>query len=110
MAATKTKEEAPLKDKSPEKITEDEDTEQPYFVKPEELPRSYTLYYRYPTTKPLSKSFYLDDNLSMAIKRGRAHCEEMGCLFICVRPLIVNLDLQEEYKRKDPSWNGDRNY
>jgi hypothetical protein len=79
-------------------------------INPDNLPRSYMLFYRYPSTRPLEKAFYFSGPLAEAIQRGREHCEIMGCKFICVRPDIVDLDKQEADKRKDPAWAGDRNF
>lgn len=72
------------------------------------FPRVYELFYRYDTTRPLSKSFCFNGPLSEAIKRGRDHCRFMGCRFICVRPDIVDLDIQEEDKKQNPSYQDDR--
>jgi|TARA_R100001530_G_scaffold16445_3_gene14461 hypothetical protein len=68
------------------------------------LPRAYTLFYRYSTTPPQQKSFWFDGPLAVAIIRGRKHCETMASRFICVRPHFVDLDIQEDDKKSDPSY------
>lgn len=74
------------------------------------FPRVYTLFYRYNTTPPLTKGFWFDGPLSAAIAEGRRHCDIMKCRFICVRPLIVSLSIQEEDKAKDSSYDEDRKF
>jgi len=68
------------------------------------LPRAYTLFYRYSTTAPQSKGFWFDGPLAEAIQRGRTHTEIMGSRFVCVRPFFVDLDIQENDKKNDPSY------
>lgn len=66
--------------------------------------RSYSLSYRR-GNELLTKHFELDGNLGAAIKRGREHCEifaPRGYRFIIVRPLIVDLALQESHYLDNP--------
>ena len=66
-----------------------------------QLPRIWTLYYRYGNIPHQQKNFImLDNNPSMkdAIERAREHCIRMGYRFICVRPFLVDLDEQESRK------------
>lgn len=58
-------------------------------------PRFWTLYYRHSNIPQLTKGFKFEGSLAQAIRRGKDHCEKMGYLFICVRPMIVDLDYQE---------------
>lgn len=70
-------------------------------------PRIWTLYYRYGNIPQITKGFELDGSLHDAIMRGRTHCEKMGYIFLLVRPMLVDLDYQEnsysqgEYKDPD---------
>lgn len=59
-------------------------------------PRFWTLYYRYSNIPQITKGFKLDGSMKDAIKRAQDHCKTMGYHFICVRPLIVDLDHQEK--------------
>lgn len=59
-------------------------------------PRTWTLYYRYGNVPQMTKSFYFEGDLQSAIIRARKHCDIINVKFICVRPLLVDLDFQEK--------------
>jgi len=58
--------------------------------------RFWTLWYRFGTIPVATKSFIFDGNLQDATMRARKHCEVMKYRYIFVRPMIVDLDYQEE--------------
>lgn len=74
--------------------------------KPSKLQRFsnlWTLYYRHGMNATLTKNFYCDGNLQIAIKRAQLHCQVMNYKYIWVRPLICDIDAEEEYKLKGGS-------
>ena len=58
--------------------------------------RTFTLYYHYKASIPLTIHFEFDGDLRAAAARGLDHCKVMNYRFIKVRPLIVDLDLREQ--------------
>lgn len=62
----------------------------------EKEPRLWTLYYRYGNVPQMVKSFAYDGSLQQAVIRARKHCDILNIRFICVRPLLVDLDYQEK--------------
>ena len=66
------------------------------FLSPEGQPRYWNLYYRYGNIPQVVKAFRLDGTTKDAILRARKHCEIMGFKYILVRPMVVDLDFQEE--------------
>jgi hypothetical protein len=70
--------------------------------------RSYIGWYLQGNQNPLHKVFEFKGNLPDAIDRFKKHCERMGIKFIRVRPFLVNLDKQEEYKFQSPEWNDEQ--
>jgi len=65
-----------------------------------QLPRMWTLYYRYGTVPQLQKTFIHEGDLLAAINRAREHCVKMGYRFICVRPFLIDLEEQEQRRLK----------
>ncbi len=59
-------------------------------------PRFWTLWYRFGTVPIATKSFIFDGNLQEATTRARKHCEIMKYRYVFVKPMIVDLDYQEE--------------
>lgn len=65
--------------------------------------RTFTLYYHYKASVPLTIHFEFDGDLRAAALRGLEHCKKMNYRFIKVRPLIVDLDLREQ-RKTDKEW------
>ena len=65
--------------------------------------RTWTLYFRYGSVPILHKNFNLPGNMLDAINRARQHCIIMGYKFICVRPLLIDLDEQEKRRQEGQS-------
>lgn len=63
----------------------------------------WTLYFRHGMNATLTKNFYYEGNLQSAIKRAQLHCQVMNYKYIWVRPLICDIDGEEEYKMKGAS-------
>lgn len=60
----------------------------------------WTLYFRHGMNSTLSKNFYFEGSLMEAAKRGQEHCKIMGYHYIWVRPLVCNIEAEEDYKLK----------
>lgn len=60
----------------------------------------YIMFYRHGMNANLTKGFYHTGDLLSARKRAEAHCKIMGYKFIFVRPMVCNLENEEEYKLK----------
>jgi hypothetical protein len=58
----------------------------------------WTLYYRHGMNAGLYKNFYCEGNLQTAIKRAQLHCQIMNYKYIWVRPLVCDIESEEEYK------------
>lgn len=74
--------------------------------KPNKLQRFsnlWTLYYRHGMNATLTKNFHSEGNLQVAIKRAQLHCQIMNYKYIWVRPLVCDIDAEEEYKLKGGS-------
>lgn len=72
--------------------------------------RFYTLVYRR-GGQVKEKNFPFKGELKDAIQRGRDHCKVMGNIrFVIVRPLVVDLDYQEEIKKETGKSPDDENY
>lgn len=67
-------------------------------AKVEHFGNLYLLYYRHGMNANLTKGFYCDGDLLKARHRAEDHCKIMGYKFIFVRPLICDLDVEEEDK------------
>lgn len=59
----------------------------------------WTLYFRHGMNASLSKNFYYEGDLTGAVRRAQDHCKVMGYKYIWLRPLICNIDEEEEYKK-----------
>jgi hypothetical protein len=57
----------------------------------------WTLFYRHGMNACVSKNFYHDGDLNSAISRARHHCQVMNYRYIFVKPLIVNIETEEDY-------------
>jgi len=60
----------------------------------------WTLHYRHGMNATLTKNFLCDGNLQIAIKKAQLHCQIMGYKYIWVRPLVCDIEAEEEYKLK----------
>ena len=60
----------------------------------------WTIYFRHGMNATLSKNFSHDGDLQSAIKRAQHHCLIMGYRYIFVRPLICDIEEEEQYKLK----------
>ena len=65
-----------------------------------QLPKIWTLYYRYGNVPHLFKNFIMEGTMADAITRARSHCIIMNYRFICIRPFLVDLEEQEIRKSK----------
>jgi len=66
--------------------------------KAQRMSNYYIMFYRHGMNANLTKGFYCDGDLTSARKRAEAHCKIMGYKYIFVRPMICNLETEEEYK------------
>lgn len=66
--------------------------------KPQHLSNLYIMFYRHGMNANLTKGFFCEGNLLDARKRAEAHCKIMNYKYIFVRPMICNLEEEEEYK------------
>lgn len=60
----------------------------------------YIMFYRHGMNANLTKGFYHSGDLMSARRRAEAHCKIMGYKFIFVRPMVCDLEVEEEYKIK----------
>lgn len=58
--------------------------------------RSYTLYYHFRSTAPLTLTFEFTGSFNQAIERAQTFCKRCNYRFIKIRPFIVDLDKHEE--------------
>lgn len=58
----------------------------------------WMMFYRHGMNANLTKCFKWPGDLQEARKRAEKHSKIMGYKFIFIRPLIVDLDKDEEYK------------
>ena len=58
-------------------------------------PKYWILYYRYGNIPMLQKGFRFEGDTRGAIMRARKHCEVLKLKYILVRPMVVDLDYQE---------------
>lgn len=66
--------------------------------------RSYTLYYHFRGSIPLTLHFEYDGGWKAAIERGILHCQRMNYRFIKVRPMIVDLDEREKRRNQEDNF------
>ena len=64
----------------------------------EHLQNLYIMFYRHGMNANLTKGFFWPGDLVAARKRAQEHCKIMGYHFIFIRPMVCNLDQEEEYK------------
>lgn len=69
-------------------------------VREKHLSNLYIMFYRHGLNANLTKGFYCDGSLLMARRRAEEHCKIMGYKYIFVRPMICDLEQEEEYKLK----------
>jgi hypothetical protein len=67
-------------------------------LKAQRMSNYYLMFYRHGMNANLTKGFFCDGDLQAARKRAEAHCKIMGYKYIFVRPMICNLEAEEEYK------------
>lgn len=67
-------------------------------TKPKYLENLFILFYRHGMNANLTKGFYFPGDLLAARKRAEAHCKVMGYKFIFIRPMVCNLEVEEEQK------------
>ena len=60
----------------------------------------YIMFYRHGMNANLTKGFFCSGGIQVAQKRAFEHCKIMGYKFIFVRPMVVDLQSEEEYKLK----------
>lgn len=60
----------------------------------------YIMFYRHGMNANLTKGFFCEGDLVAAQRRAREHCKKMNYHFIFVRPLICDLDLEEDYRMR----------
>jgi len=60
----------------------------------------WTLHYRHGMNATLIKNFPCDGDLQVAKRRAQLHCQIMGYKFIWIRPLVCDIEAEEEYKLK----------
>ena len=65
-----------------------------------QLPRIWTLYFRYGNIPYQFKNFIQDGTMAEAISRAREHCIKMNYRFICIRPFLIDLEEQEIRKSR----------
>lgn len=63
--------------------------------------RIYQLWYAYSNLAPQIKCFPFKGDMKSAIARARLHCEKMNYRFLRLRPLIVDLDEQEQRRAQN---------
>jgi hypothetical protein len=84
--------------------TQEQKQDQVSFAKtPQHFANLWTIHYRHGMNATLSKNFFYDGDLNGAIARAQEHCKIMNYKYIFLRPLIVDIDKEEEYKLKGGS-------
>jgi hypothetical protein len=58
----------------------------------------YVLHFRHGMQPTCNKGFYCVGGLRKAIVRAQKHCEIMGYVCIFVRPLIADIDTEEQHR------------
>lgn len=71
---------------------------QPFAAIPPPFNTLYTLFYRKGNDPTCIKNFIYQGSLADASKRGQHHCELLGYEFIYVKPLVTNLDFDEQMR------------
>lgn len=75
-------------------------TKQTHSTKEEHLSHLWIMFYRHGMNANLTKGFYFAGDILAARNRAIKHCQVMGYRFIFIRPMVVNLEREEEYKLK----------
>lgn len=70
-------------------------------TRPEYFTGLWILFFRHGVQATLQKVFYHAGDLVSAQKRARDHCYAMGYRYIYIRPLVVDIDGEEEYYKKN---------
>ena len=65
-----------------------------------QITKYWILFFRHGMNAALSKNFYHDGDLQSAVRRAQEHCKIMGYRYIWLRPLICNIEEEEEAKLK----------
>jgi len=73
--------------------------ETPKTLKQEILTNLYVMYYRHGMNPQLNKVFRHNGDMASAVLRARKHCEIMGYRYIFLRPFIIDIESEEDYKR-----------
>jgi hypothetical protein len=60
----------------------------------------WTMFYRHGMNATLSKNFYFEGDMVAARKRAEQHSKVMGYKFIFIRPMVCNIESEEDYKQK----------
>ena len=85
---------------TPANAVANEQMQAPRNSKVAHLSNLWVLYYRHGMNPLLSKVFYLDGTLMDAVKRGREHCTIMNYKYHFTRPLVFDLEAEEDYKKR----------
>ena|ERR1700744_2752032 len=67
---------------------------------PEVFNSIWTVYYRHGINAILQKNFYHEGSMVSAIERAKKHCTIMGYRYHYVRPMVPNINIEEERKLK----------
>ena len=67
-------------------------------IRVKHLSSMWIMFYRHGMNATLTKNFYHEGDMNSAIRRAQDHCKIMGYKYIFIRPLICDLESEEEYK------------
>jgi hypothetical protein len=62
---------------------------------PSDLSKCWTVFYRHGVNATLTKNFYFDGAMRDAIERAQQHCGIMGYKYIFIRPMICDIEHEE---------------
>jgi len=68
-------------------------------VRPQHFSNLWTLHYRHGMNAGLTKNFHHEGDFESAQLRARKHCEVMGYRYIFLRPMVIDIESEEEYKK-----------
>jgi len=68
-------------------------------ARPQHFTNLWTLHFRHGMNPGLTKNFFHEGDLESAQLRARKHCEIMGYRYIFVRPMVIDIEAEEEYKK-----------
>jgi hypothetical protein len=60
---------------------------------------TFTMHYRHGMNSKLEKNFSFKGDLESARRRAKEHCDIMGYKLIWVRPLVVDLEIEEAHQQ-----------